>query len=113
MQDIWDKEELFWLGDESFYQENLSEKCLMVFPNPVGILERADIVDALKQAPRWDNVNFLEKRSIKNESIVLLAYYAEGKRQGKGDYKAYCSSTYHLQRGFWKMVCHQQTPISS
>ena len=42
---------------------------------------------------------------------VTLAHRAEGRRPGSGACEAFCTSTYRLRHGAWKLIQHQQTPI--
>lgn len=45
------------------------------------------------------------------DDLLVLAYKAEGKRDGAAPYNAYCTSTYRrADDGRWRLVQHQQTP---
>ena len=50
---LWTIEELFWKGDSDFYRDHLTADCLMLFPEPVGILTNEQIVGSIANAPRW------------------------------------------------------------
>ena len=44
------------------------------------------------------------------DDVLVLAYKAEGRREGAAAYSAYCTSTYRRSGGRWRLVQHQQTP---
>lgn len=108
--DYWDMEQKFWLDGERHFREKMNGEAFMVFPSPVGILAGDEIVEAVKNAPRWDSVEFSQKNIRQSPHTTTLAYRAMGKRDGDPDYHALCSSTYVKSGDEWKMVLHQQTP---
>ena len=109
-EEIWSQEEALWLQGEAAYRKALAENCLMVFPG-VGPLDTAGVMEAIKQAPRWSQVHFERQTTseIDGEAVVL-AYFAEGRREGEAPYRAYCTSTYRIRDGHCKLIQHQQTP---
>jgi Domain of unknown function (DUF4440) len=110
--EFWRIEERFWLGGEEFFRERLDAECMMVFPQPVGILAGNGILKSLKGAPRWESVEMADRHTARTEGLATLAYLAEGRRQGRPAYRALCSSTYaRCGGGDWRLVQHQQTPI--
>ena len=44
---LWDMEKRFWLDGADFYEAALSDGAVMVFPFPVGILDRAGVMAAV------------------------------------------------------------------
>lgn len=110
--DFWRIEERFWLAGEEFFRQRLDAECMMVFPEPVGILAGNAILETLKDAPRWDSVQMGDRRTALTDDLAILAYSAEGRRDGKQRYRALCSSTYARRGGGdWRLIQHQQTPV--
>ena len=110
---LWQLEERFWTQGSDFYDDNLSAECIMVFPAPAGILDRARVFAALSRAARWSSVS-IEQRNVLDLSAatVVLSYRAEAKGSGGGNrsYCAFASSLYVKRDGVWKLAFHQQTP---
>lgn len=113
-QQFWDCEEMFWIGGEEFYNSWLDPNCLMIFPKPTGFLRGDAIVDSLKHVPRWNSVIMMNKHIIRHgDHLVLLAYEARGDwQQEDKDYSALCGSVYKKTGDNWRLVHHQQTPLS-
>jgi len=111
MSDLWSLERRLWIDGIEAYEELMTADCIMVF-GPVGILQGAEIVESLKQAPRWSDVA-MTKRAEKTpaEGIAVLAYHARARRDGGDDYAALCTSTYVLKDGGWRIAQHQQTSV--
>ncbi|GLQ55140.1 nuclear transport factor 2 family protein [Devosia nitrariae] len=108
---IWRSEERLWLEGPAAYGELLHELCVMVFPAPVGILQGDAIIESLRGVPRWQGVTMTDKLLREpNSDTAMLAYKAEGRRQGSPPYHAYCSSSYVRRGDRWQMTHHQQTP---
>jgi ketosteroid isomerase-like protein len=84
----------------------------MAFPAPAGIIAGPEIVRSLADAPRWASVRMTETQVARPaDDLLVLAYRAEGRRDGATPYRAYCTSTYRLtDDGRWRLVQHQQTP---
>lgn len=112
-EELWSLERQFWLSGAEFYERTLAPQVLMVFPPPVGILDRAATVDSIGSAARWQNVSFTEQQLVAAKSdTVVLAYAAHADRGGEDSrYAAQCSSVYVRDDGGWRLVLHQQTPM--
>ena len=110
--ELWKMEEGFWLDGPAFYEKSMAPDARMVFPAPVGILAGPEIVEGLRQAPRWKSVDFNSDTETKLGDTVVLAYEATGRRDGDKPYVAYCASTYVLKDDKWVLLAHQQTPKS-
>ncbi|MGH8249794.1 MAG: ester cyclase [Steroidobacteraceae bacterium] len=110
--DLWKLERDFWLGGVKVYERRMAPGSLMVFPAPVGILNRQRTLDAIRQARRWSGVAFESQRSIFPASeVAILIYEATAERRDDAHaYKAQCSSIYVQLDGEWMLVLHQQTP---
>jgi len=108
--DLWNAEESFWIDGPEFYEKRMMADACMVFPSPVGILEGQEILDGLRQGPRWQSVDFREKSQVRSGDTTVLAYKATAERKDSQPYIALCSSTYIRNGGTWKLLSHQQTP---
>lgn len=106
-------EEQFWKGDSIFYKQNLAENCLMVFPEPVGLLDKEHTIRAISGGQRWAAVDLLEPQVVRlGESAAILTYKAVAEREGESTtYSARTTSSYARENGAWKLAFHQQTPI--
>lgn len=106
------QENQFWSGGEDFYRENLTDDALMAFPGPSGLMERDAAIEAIAQAPRWDDVGFKGVRLLRlNVTAATLVYEAHALRRGEDEpYSAIVSSVYVERGGIWKLNFHQQTP---
>ena len=110
-REAWQRERRLWLEGAGAYQQLLDDECLMAFA-PVGILGGVEIIRALDGMPRWLDVEMTEQRSARpNDSVLVLAYRADARRDPDGPYAAYCTSTYARTGEDWGLVQHQQTPI--
>lgn len=108
----WGMEERFWLGSVEDNEGVLSPECVMAFAEPVGILSGGAIVESLRSAPRWASVDMTERVIGRpDQATLVLAYRAEGSREGADPYRAYCTSTYRRIGAEWLLVQHQQTPL--
>ena len=110
--ELWKMEKSFWLDGPEFYGHAMAPDARMVFPDPVGILAGEEIVEGLKQAPRWAEVRFDEREATGMGDTVVLAYRATGKREGEAAYVALCMSTYVKGGEGWRLLAHQQSPVS-
>lgn len=112
MDELWELERGFWLGGADVYEQHLGPEALMVFPSPVGMLERNGVIESIRNAPRWTSVRFPRQRCIvPSVDVVVLAYSVQADR-GSADsrYEAQCTSTYVRLRDTWRLVMHQQCP---
>jgi hypothetical protein len=109
--EFWEVERALWLGGPSAFRRWVSADCVMVFPEPVGILSGAAILESIGGAPRWGEVAFRETvlRRTGTDAAVL-AYRAEAQRAEGTPYRALCSSSYVMDAGEWWLVQHQHTP---
>ncbi|WP_432692050.1 DUF4440 domain-containing protein [Pseudooceanicola sp. C21-150M6] len=103
-------EKSFWLDGPNFYENAMVPDACMIFPAPVGILKGEEILEGLKQAPRWQSVDFTQRAETSLHNVTVLAYKASGRRNAGEPYLAFCSSSYVQLGGEWILVSHQQTP---
>jgi hypothetical protein len=112
-KEILSLERQFWMGDAKYYERHLAPGCLMVFPAPGGVMDRAAAIEAVGQAPRWKSADFTKQRvASPAAAVAVIAYEVSAARDdGKPPYRALCSSTYVELDGAWKLALHQQTPV--
>jgi hypothetical protein len=109
-EQAWAMEERFWTGAEEHYGDALDPACLMVFPG-IGVLDAEASLEGLNAAPRWQSVEMEARRAARPaDGLIILAYHARGRRDGAEPYEAWCSSSYRLAGGEWRLFLHQQTP---
>lgn len=112
MADLWNSERRLWLEGVSAYEELMTAECVMAF-GPMGVMDRDAILGALRDAPRWAEVDMTEKtQAVQAENVVVIAYRARANRPGAEPYEAICTSTYVRVDGHWLIAQHQQTPAS-
>ncbi len=108
-QAIWELEKRLWLEGGSAYDELLDPACVMAFPG-MGVMRLADVLDSLKKAPRWSSVEMTSQSVGRaSDSVLVLGYTAEARREGEEPYGCFCTSTYRADGDRWLLVQHQQT----
>ncbi len=109
--EFWQIERELWLGGPEVFRRWVARECLMVFPDPVGILSGPTVIESIAPGPRWQAVNFsvTAVRRLGAE-VAVLAYRVEATRPNGVPYAAFCSTTYVQQAGDWWLMQHQQTP---
>jgi hypothetical protein len=108
--DLWKIERRLWLEGAEAYEEVMATLCIMVF-GPSGIMQRDDILESLRNAPRWSDVELSERSESFRDEVAILAYRAVGEREDDAPYKALCTSTYVREGNEWRLAQHQQTPV--
>jgi hypothetical protein len=105
-------EEQFWRGDAAYYQRHLAERALMVFADPIGVLDRNQVVASIEDSARWRAVRFDDVRFLRPaDGVAILTYRANAMREGdETAYSALASSTWVDTASGWKLALHQQTP---
>lgn len=108
-------EEEFWRGGADFYRTNVTDEALMVFAEPVGVLDKAQAVESIASAPRWSDVRFEGAKVVRlSNDAALLTYKATARRDGDAaPYVTLASSVYVVRAGGRKLAFHQQTPTSA
>lgn len=107
--EFWQLERRFWLEGPSVYEAHLHEDAVMIFAE-MGLLDRAQIIESLRDAPRWTGLDMRDRRILRPGGVLVLAYRAEARRGEDQPYRALCSSLYLPTNSGWKMLTHQQTP---
>jgi hypothetical protein len=68
----------------------------------------------VKEGQRWKNLSIKEKGFLDTgNGVVVLTYQATAQRSNGERYEALVSSGYARRNGEWKMVFHQQTPLTA
>jgi hypothetical protein len=109
--EFWEVERSLWLKGGEAFRAWVAPDCVMVFPEPAGILSGEGIVDSVARAPRWQRLAIsapVLRRT--GTAAVVLAYRAEAHRGVGEPHRALCSSAYVHDAGDWWLVQHQQTP---
>ncbi len=110
--EFWEVERSLWLKGAEAFRTWVAADCVMVFPEPAGILSGEAIVDGLAKAPRWQRIEIdtpMLRRT--GNGAVVLAYRVEAHRADGVPHRALCSSSYINEAGDWWLVQHQQTPF--
>ncbi len=107
--EFWQIERSLWLGGADAFRDRLAADCVMVFPEPAGIMTGPAIIEGIAAAPRWSRVELSGLTLRRFEAAAVLAYRAEAVRTAEAPYLALCSSTYVQEAGVWRLAQHQQT----
>jgi hypothetical protein len=105
-------EESLWTGPPENYEQKIDPDCVMALPEPPFVLHGRDAIEAVKDTPRWSQVELNNLEIARpQEGLIVIAYNAVAKRDGQDAYEAHCTSTYRrLGPDAWRVVQHQQTP---
>ena len=112
-----DIERKLWANDARFYRDNLTEDCVLVFPE-TGVISRDIAVEAIRkeneEGRRWAEVYFdeVQSRRLAND-VALLTYRVKARwEHEESKITALASSLYVKRFGAWKLAFHQQMPIT-
>jgi hypothetical protein len=110
-------ERKLWTNDTVFYRDNLTDDCLLVFPE-TDVISRDMAVDAIRkeneEGRRWGEVDFSDTRKLRlAEDAALLSYRVTARWEHETSATtALASGLYIRCDGAWKLALHQQTPIT-
>lgn len=108
---IWEFEQRLWTGPAEAYEEQVSEQVLMALPAEPFLYDHRQAIEAVKDTPRWDSAEFVEKNVERPaDGMIVLSYRVEAKRS-ESDYHALCTSTIRDTGDGWRVIQHQQTPL--
>ena len=95
-----------------FYRNVLADDALMVLPN--GVMGRDATIEAFLTAPQWTEFKLDDVQEVTiGPDAVLVTYRATASRGGdEPRYEALMSSVYRRTVDGWRLVLHQQTPVS-
>ena len=110
--EFWEVERSLWLGGGEAFRTWVSPDCVMVFPEPAGILTGPAVFEGSPPRRAGSGSDFADAlvRRCGSEAAVL-AYRAEARRADGAPHRALCSSSYVQQAGEWWLMQHQQTPV--
>ena len=57
--EFWEVERSLWLKGAEAFRAWVAPDCVMVFPEPAGILTGDEIVAAVARSPRWERVEIV------------------------------------------------------
>lgn len=94
----------------AFYADLMADDGVMVFPGMV--LDKAETVRAIADAPPWQAFELADLRVIQaTPDSGIVTYDATAQRANEGEYRALMSTVYARREGRWRLVLHQQSPI--
>ncbi|NBC88848.1 MAG: DUF4440 domain-containing protein [Alphaproteobacteria bacterium] len=109
---VWRLERRLWVDGGAAYPEIVAPEAIMAFPG-MGFMSGTDATRAMEGMEGWQSVAMEEPRAeAPAEGLALLFYRGEGVRPDGSTYAAYCTSTYCAADGGWRLVQHQQTPVT-
>jgi hypothetical protein len=106
----WATEENFWLEGPNFYRAHMTRDAVMSFPPPVGELRGDDIIESLRNTPRWEAVRFSDQQMKVEPGRIVLRYHATARRFGADVYEAECETVYRHDAGGLLLAAHRQVP---
>jgi hypothetical protein len=114
-KDLFKIEETFWLGGESEFRANLSEQCLLAFPQGGemhGVFTREEVAKTATASNRWRDLHMTDRSILRvTEAVAFISYHAKVKRADGVPYEALIGSTYKHEAGAWKLATHQHSPL--
>lgn len=106
-------EDKLWRGGPDVFLEHLDDECLIAFTGMAGVMGREEIAGTVEEGGRWSDVRIDTRGLVRpTEDLAILTYEARAARNGSEVYNALVSSAYARRNGTWKMVFHQQTPLT-
>lgn len=94
-----------------FYDEVLAADVLVLLPGGLVIDDRRRVVDSMREAP-WTGFELRDEHVLPlGEDAAVVAYEATARRPDQ-EYTALFNSTYVREGDGWRLVVHQQTPIT-
>ena len=111
-RELWDLELQFWVGSSLQIVRAIDRDCVVVLPEPVGMLTGLDLLENIDRFPRWRAVS-MTRQVIRRptDGIAILGYAVSAEDAGRPPHLALCTSTYRPGLGIWKLIQHQRTPI--
>ena len=110
---IWNFERELWVGGPEAYERQVADDVVMALPDAPFLYDRQAAIEAVKDTPRWDRVDFEDRRVERHqEGLIVIAYRAKARREGGEAYSALCTSTLlRREHEDWAVIQHQQTPL--
>jgi hypothetical protein len=97
-----------------FYGEVMTDDAVMVMANG-AVLHRADVVDALKNAPAWSKFEMADADVVPlGDDAAAVVYRAKAYRAAdQPPFDCVMSSVYVTNGDQWKLALYQQTPSTT
>ena len=94
-----------------FYRDLMTEDGLMVLAHGM-VLDRAQAVDSLGDAPAWDEYAIVEPRVVElGTHVAALVYRATARRAVSPPFEALMTSVYRVQDDRLRLGLYQQTVV--
>jgi hypothetical protein len=106
-------EERFWRagGDPVDYAKGISREVLHVLPG-LGIADRAAVLEGVRATAAWSSFTIDDAHVLDlADDAAALVCTTRARRGAKRAYAAAITSVYRRERGSWRLVLHQQTPL--
>jgi hypothetical protein len=106
-------EEELWraAGNRDLYSSHAAADAVHVFPG-WGVSDLPRVLDAVESVAPWDSFELEDVRALAlGPDAAALVYTARASRGGE-PYVAAMTTVYRREGGTWKLVLHQQTPLS-
>ena len=114
--ELFELEEGFWLGDQTFFREHLDDRCLLAFPQMSemhGVKSRDEVAATASTQPgRWRDLKISNGQLVRPaDGVAIISYRADVKRFDGEPYQALIGSAYARREDGWKLAFHQQSPV--
>lgn len=111
--DLLAMERKLWSGGKAEYRRTLDDDCLIAFTEMAGVSSRDTIADQA-DGNRWHGLDIEVEGFLQpTDDVALLTYRANAVRGQDEPYTARVSSGYVKRGHDWKMMFHQQTPLTA
>lgn len=112
VEELVELERRFWHGGADDYERHLDDEALLVFPAPVGVLDRSETIASISVAQRWAEVRLDDVRVVDlTGDVAVLTYEATARREDDTtSYRAFATSVYVRRADGWRLAVHQQSP---
>ena len=107
-------EQRLWTGGGEEYRRHLDDECAIAFTEMAGVFSREQVAGTVEGPDRWRDVEMSLQGLVRpTNDVAVLTYRASAVRGNEERYSALVSSGYVRRDGEWRMMFHQQTPLSA
>jgi len=98
-------------GDTAFFERNLTDDCLLIFPGPRNTYTKQQCVDSMADHPPYVKYDLTDPRIVHiGESTAVLTHHATVMHAADVAPRSIVVSTVLVQQhGAWRMALHQWT----
>ena len=112
-QDLLNIEKGFWTEGGDYYRDHVGDECLVAFEEMAGVRSNEETADMNPGAGNWTDAKMSRKGLLElSDESAILTYAVDAKRKDGTPHHALCSTGYVKRDGEWKMMFHQQTPLT-